>query len=299
MQRSSLDPAPKDQAATLRKMADDDRVVPLRFRRERAISIGGGKGGVGKSTIAVNLAVAYGQQGARTLAVDADLGMADLNLLMGVAPMMSLIDVAAGTDVSEVLVPAHGIHLLPALNGNDTLNHMDADTMLRILRAIQSLDSQFDTLIVDVGAGVGSNPTTFAGSVADVVIIATPEPLSLADAYASIKVLSLRQNLRRAFILPNRVQSRSEANEIFSKLRAIVNRFLEVELVQLPEIPYDPAVANAAVTGTPFVLTDPDSAASRAIRRIARRIDALSSPDDRDGAIKLFWRNTFAAKADQ
>lgn len=291
MQRSR---PPRDQAATLRRMADDDRIVPLRFRRERAISITGGKGGVGKSTIAANLAVAYGQQGARALAVDADLGMADLNLLMGVAPARTLVDVVAGHDVSDVLVEAHGIHLLPALNGSDALEHMDGDTMLRVFRAISSLDNRFDTLIVDVGAGVGTNPTTFAGAVADVVVVATPEPLSLADAYASIKVLSLRQKVRRAFVLPNRVRSPNEANEVFAKLNTLVMRFLEVELVQLPELPYDAQVADAAVTGRPFILTNPDAPASRAIRRIARRIDALSSPETRDGAVKMFWRNTFA-----
>ena len=271
-------------------------VVPIRPQRNRAIAITGGKGGVGKSTLAVNLSVAYSRAGATPLAVDADLGMADLNLLLGVAPDRSLVDVVNGCPVEDVLVPAHGIHLLPALNGSDVLENMDDATRSQLFSAIESLDSRFDTLVVDVAAGVGRNQTLFAGAVPATVVVATPEPLSLADAYACLKVLAVRQSLRHAFIVPNRVRSGAEAEEVVSRLSSLVSRFLSMELTPLPWIPYDPAVADACGAGTPLVIYRPDSPASRAIRQIARRLDALVRPDERQGAVRLFWRHALRAR---
>ncbi len=281
-----------DQAATLRKMAGG-KVVDLRPRRDRAIAITGGKGGVGKSTVAVNLACAYAKQGAQALTVDADLGMADLNLLLGVAPEFSLLDILRGCPIDDVLVEAHGIHLLPALNGSYSLENMDDDARAAVFGAISSLDDRFDTLIVDIAAGIGPNQVAFAGAVSDVVVVATPEPLSLADAYACLKVLATRQKLRHAFIAPNRVRSRAEAEEVVARLSSLVGRFLGMTLTPLPAVPYDPLIAEAAAAGIPLVHYRPDAPAARAIKHLARRLDTLAMPDRREGVTRLFWRNAF------
>ncbi len=274
------------------------KVVSLRPpQRQRAIAITGGKGGVGKSAIAVNLAVAYAQQSSRTVIVDADMGMADLNLLLGVAPDKTLHDVARGMDVEDVLVEAHGVHLVPTLNGNDALERMGDDERRSLLESIELLDEQFDTLVIDVGAGVGANQTVFAGAVPTTVVVVTPEPLSLADAYATLKVLSQRQGLQRAYVLPNRVRNANEAQEVVDRLSALVARFLDISLSALPAIPFDPAVEKSSFNGQPLIISHPDCSASRAIRRVARRLDALSMPDHRTGITRLFWRGTFENEA--
>ncbi|HKA86165.1 MAG TPA: P-loop NTPase [Haliangiales bacterium] len=274
-----------DQATTLR--GDAKPVTPIR-QPNRVISIAGGKGGVGKSMVAVNLAVLYAQRGSRTLALDGDVGMADLNLLLGVAPGHSLLDVAYGYPIDDVLVAAHGIHLLPGLNGSYTLANLDERSRHALWAAVDSLESRFDTLIVDTAAGIDALTVELAGSAAQVVVVANPEPLSLADAYANLKALKQKQGLERAFVLPNRVRTPSEADEVFGPLSALADRFLGVALTPLPAIPFDASAPQSAAAGVPHVIQCPDAPASRALKQVARRLDALARPDDRAGALRLF-----------
>jgi flagellar biosynthesis protein FlhG len=268
-----------DQAGRLRRMRDQG-IADISPRRPRAIAVTGGKGGVGKSALAVNLAVTYAGLGARTLLVDGDLGMADLNLLLGVAPERTALDVLQGLPVDQALVPAHGLHLLPALNGCFQLENMSGDARGRLLDAIDGLAVRFDTLVIDIGAGIGKNQVAMAGVVPTVVVVATPEPLALADAYACIKVLSRKQHVRRAYVWPNRVRGQDEADEVIARLNSLVARFLDFTLQPLPAIPFDGAVSDAAAEGMPIVLSRPDSPASRAIRSAARRLDVLSGEQD-------------------
>jgi flagellar biosynthesis protein FlhG len=279
-----------DQAGTLRQLRDDS-VTSISSRKPRAIAVTGGKGGVGKSALAVNFAVTYAALGARTLLVDGDLGMADLNLLLGVAPERSSLDVLQGLPVEEALVPAHGLFLLPALNGCFQLENMNGEARGRLLDAIDGLAGSFDTLIIDIGAGIGKNQIEMAGVVPTVVVVATPEPLALADAYACIKVLNRKQQLQRAYVLPNRVRNQAEADEVVGRLNSLVTRFLDFTLVPLPAIPFDSAVVDAAAEGRPIVLSRPDSPASRAIRQAARRLDLLSGEHDDLVPGRFFNRN--------
>lgn len=266
-----------DQAATLRVIRGDrtPKPTPSQVPR-RAIAASGGKGGVGKSTVALNLAIAYAQAGARTLVVDTDLGMADLNLLLGVAPDKSMLDALAGTSLDDVLVPAHGISLLPALNGSYLLSTIGPTAQRRVLDLVASLADRFDTLVVDVAAGIGQSQTTFASATSDALVVVNPEPLSMADAYATLKTLSVQQHVRHAYVLPNRVTSRAQANEVTARLGALVSRFLELEITALPPIPSDPNVTEAAQCGVPLMIHAPDAPAARAIRQLTRVLTSLA-----------------------
>ncbi len=275
-----------DQAHGLRVLSGGASVVPIApAPRRRVIAVTGGKGGVGKSTIALNLAMAFAQRGSKTLAVDGDFGMADLNLLLGVAPTHSLLDVLTGTPIEEVLIRAHGIHLLPALNGSYAMANLDQRGRDVMYGALDTIAKQFDTLIVDTAAGIGSNVVDLASNAGEVVVVATAEPLSLADAYACMKVLSQKGGVRRVFLLPNSVRSPSEADEIVSRLLALVDHFLDLEVTPLPPVPYDTRVREAAAAGEPCLVHSPESPASRAVRRAAQRIDALFTPEERSIAL--------------
>jgi flagellar biosynthesis protein FlhG len=272
-----------DQAATLRVLRGGKTDAPP---TRRSISVTGGKGGVGKSTLALNLAIAYAQGGASTLMVDTDLGMADLNLLLGVAPERSLLDALGGTPIEDILVSAHGVQLLPALNGSYLLSTIGPAAQRRILEMVESLASRFETLVVDVAAGIGQTQTTFAGATSDTVVVVNPEPLSMADAYACLKVLATEQKLRHAFVVPNRVTSRAQADELTARLGALVARFLDLEITALPPIPADPTVIEAAQIGVPLMVHAPDAPAARAIRQLTRALATLAPSTP-----ATWWRN--------
>jgi flagellar biosynthesis protein FlhG len=270
-----------DQAATLRVLRGGKTgdIAPAR----RAVAVTGGKGGIGKSTLSVNLAIAYAQGGAKTLLVDTDLGMADLNLLLGVAPEHNVLDALGGTAVADVLVAAHGLALLPALNGSNVLANLGPNGLRRILELVESLAPKFETLVVDVAAGISTAQTTFAGATSNVVVVVNPEPLSIADAYACLKVLATEQGVQHAYIVPNRVLSRAHADEVTARLGALVNRFLDLDITVLPPIPSDPAVAEAAQIGVPLLVHAPETPAARAIRQVAKSLGQLASP-------QTWWR---------
>ena len=261
-----------DQAAGLRVIRGGNQAKSTGPVPSRSISVTGGKGGVGKSTIALNLALAYVAEGARTLMVDTDLGMADLNLLLGVAPEKTILDALAGTPVEDILIQAHGLSLLPALNGSYLLSTIGPTAQRRLIDLIASLANRFDTLVVDVAAGIGQVQTGFAGATADTMVVVNPEPLSMADAYACLKVLSTEQGVRHAYIVPNRITSRAQADELTARLGALVTRFLDLEITALPAIPADPNVAEAAQIGVPLLVHAPDAPAARAIRKLTRVI---------------------------
>jgi flagellar biosynthesis protein FlhG len=271
-----------DQAATLRVIngSKSTTTVP-----RRAIAVSGGKGGVGKSTVALNLAIAYSQLGSRTLMVDTDLGMADLNLLLGVAPDKSLLDALSGTPIDEVLVSAHGIDLLPALNGSYLLSTIGPTAQRRVLELVSSLSERFDTLVIDVAAGIGQAQTTFASATSDAIVVVNPEPLSMADAYACLKTLATQQDVRHAYVLPNRVTSRAQANELTARLGALVTRFLDLEITALPPIPADPQVTESAQYGIPLMIHAPDAPAARAIRQLTRVLSSLAP-----ASASTWWR---------
>ncbi|HEX4452435.1 MAG TPA: P-loop NTPase [Kofleriaceae bacterium] len=277
-----------DQAATLRVLrgGKTGEIAPAR----RAVAVTGGKGGIGKSTLSVNLAVAYAQAGAKTLLVDTDLGMADLNLLLGVAPEKNVLDALGGAAVADVLVDTHGVKLLPGLNGSNVLANLGVGGLRRILELVESLAPKFDSLVIDVAAGISSAQTMFAGATSSVVVVVNPEPLSIADAYACLKVLATEHAVTHAHIVANRVLSRAHADEVTARLTALVNRFLDLDVTVLPPIPSDPAVAEAAQIGVPLLVHSPDAPAARAIRSVAKALGQLAAP-------QTWWRERAQGEA--
>ena len=250
-----------------------ENVIPLPAARRRYVSISGGKGGVGKSTLAVSLSAHYARQGARTVLVDGDFGMADLNLLLGLAPDRSVLEVMNGTQVDSCLVQAHGLHLLPGLNGSFSVANADEEMQRAILHALSQLTQAFDTVVVDTPAGIDVRNIEITAAADEVIVVATPEPVSLTDAYACLKILKKYANRDRVFLIPNAVHSEAQANELTSQLTNLVDHFLDIDLVALPFVPRDPAVPFAASSGVPLTLARPDAPASRAIARLARSLD--------------------------
>jgi flagellar biosynthesis protein FlhG len=250
-------------------------VIDFRRNEGRTLAITGGKGGVGKSMVAVNLAATYAARKLRTLVFDGDLGMADLNLLLGVAPPKSVLDLLKGSSLDDVTTQAHGLYLLPGLNGSHQLANLTPDMRRSLHSEITTASASYDRVVVDTAAGIDESAMSLASWASEVVVVVTTEPLSLADAYAAIKVLSTQYNVARVYLLPNQVRSPEDADEITQMLKTLCGRFLDVEIVDLPAIPLDPMVPLISATGTPIVIANPDTPASRAISKIARILEVV------------------------
>ncbi len=271
-------------------------VIPLRSAVPRlsptVIAVTSGKGGVGKTNISANLAIALGQRGARVLAIDADLGLANLDIVMGVAPTYTTADLLRGdATVDEVVVPGPpNVWLLPGASGQHDLANLGDVARRDLFTAIDGLDSRFDAIVVDTGAGIGGNAIGFAAAAKDIVLVVTPEPTSVADAYGMLKVLCTRCAVRRVHVLANMVGSDAEGEQVFRRLLALAERFLNVGLDYLGAIPRDGSINRAVMRGEPVVVAYPRSPAALAIGDIADTLARADQRDDREGALRLFWR---------
>ena len=256
------------------------------------VAVTSGKGGVGKTSISVNLAVALGARGVRVLCVDADLGLANMDIVMGVAPTFTAAELVRGeAEIDEVLVEGpDNVWLLPGASGQHDLAGLNDRGRKTLFEAIDTLDERFDAVVVDTGAGIGSNAVGFAAAAKDVLVVVTPEPTSVADAYGMIKVLSTRCGVRRMKVVANSCASAAEGERVFQRISALADRFLDVVLEYVGHVPKDNSVGRAVVRGEPFMCTHPDSPAARAVDGLAGKLLASDDDDDREGAIRLFWR---------
>jgi len=274
------------------------QVIPVGVARRgaagrtlRTIAVTSGKGGVGKTSIAAALAVSLGRSGARVLALDGDLGKANLDLVMGVLPGRSLIDALAGRcSIEDTLVSGpEGVTLLPTCSGRYELANLGDEQRYGLFSAIDSLEHRFDVLLVDTAAGITSNAVAFAAAARDVVLVATPEPTSLADAFAMAKVLSRRCQVPRVRVLANMVSSPREGELVFRRLANLADRFLDIGMDYLGFVYRDPCVPASVARGRPFNLAEPESPASRCIAAIAAKV-GLGGAAHGHGGIGLFWR---------
>jgi len=276
--RSSVRPAAAGPAA-----AGENH--PARWSRPsvRTLAIASGKGGVGKSNLAANLAVALGARGARVLLLDADFAQANLDLLLGLHPRFDLQHVVSGEKtLEEIVVPGpSGVRLVPASSGAPELAELDDYTRECLLRNIGLLDDEVDLVLIDTATGVSRHVTSFCRSADDVLVICTPEMPAFSDAYGLIKLLHA-QGLRRApHLLVNQAGSAEEAEETAHRIRLVARRFLHLELDYWGAVPFDPAVPRAVRLQEPVVTAFPNSPAAAAYRALAERLWPLLDPDER------------------
>jgi len=246
----------------------------------RSIVFTSGKGGVGTSNLALNLAIALGDAGLRVVLVDADLGLANLDLLCGLTPRMDLGDLLTGEgSLADALIdgPA-GIRLLPGAHGARTLLDVLGDGPRRIVGEMASLDSQADFVVVDAGSGLGPAIGTIAGAADEVVVVTTPEPTSMADAQAAIHRLRRLSTAPRLSLVVNQANSAAEAADVLERLTSGSRQFLGAVVHPLGHVRSDPRVAAAVRERRPFLVSSPGGLAARGVRRLARSLLEESHP---------------------
>ena len=265
----------------------------------RVISVASGKGGVGKTNLTANLAFAFAAAGKRVLILDADLNLANIDVLLGLNPPFTLHHVFLGEKkLREVMVEGPGgIRILPGSSGILELSHLSESERLYFLTEMEELGGDTDILLIDTAAGINDNVIYFTLASQERVILLTPEPTSLTDAYALIKVLSTRHGVRRFTIIVNMAADEREARNVFKQLSAVCDRFLDtLSLDFLGHIPYDRKLVSA-VRGQRLVMeAAPGAPSSAMFSRIADALLRRPPEHANDGNIKFFW-NTLLTSA--
>lgn len=278
----------RDQAAGLRALTGAKPV--------KVIAITSGKGGVGKTNVAVNLSVSLAQRGRSTLLLDADLGLANVDVLLGLSPAANLAQVIDGTlDLEDVLIdgPA-GLKIVPASSGVAALADLDARQYAGLVAAFAALPYDIDVMVVDTASGIGRDVSTFCQAADDVVVVVCDEPSSITDAYALVKVLSRDRGVRDFEVLCNNVRSPAHGEALFRTLLRACDRFLDVGLRYLGMVPADEALKRAVRRQQAVVECYPSSPAGRAFKELALRADKGRASGDVTGRPAFFLERRLA-----
>lgn len=248
-------------------------------RRARVIAITSGKGGVGKTNLAVNLAARFAQCGRRTLLLDADMGLANADLLCGLDLRHNLSHVIARkmTLADVVAAAPGGFRLIGGASGLATMADLPESEHRRLLGELAQLQIACDVVLIDTGAGINPSVLAFAGAADHVLVVTTPEPPAIADAYATIKVMTRRREAlddRPISLLVNQARSASEARRVYERIAKVSRSFLGKQIADAGFLPADLAVAKAVRKRSPFVISYPRCAASVCVTRVARRLEA-------------------------
>ncbi len=298
-----------DQASSLRKMVEAtgkrDRLNRLETAVEnpenvpRVIAVTSGKGGVGKTNIVGNMAMALSAIGKKVLVLDADLGLANIDIIFGIHPQYNIGHVLNGEkELSDIIVDGPpGIRIIPAGSGFVNLTHLTEGQKLSLLSEFEALNEISDIFLIDTGAGISSNVLYFNLAADECIIVATSEPTSITDAYAMIKVMSSQHNAKHFKLLANMVKSESEAKSVYKNLCQAADRFLSgVAIEYLGYIPRDEKICDAVKQRRTVMDFCPASASSCQFKKLAQRLWESPKRSDNVGNIKFFLHRYISAK---
>ncbi len=271
-----------DQAEGLRRIAPP--------RPVRDIEVTSGKGGVGKTNVSVNLALGLALNGRETLLLDADLGLANVDVILGLHPTYNLSHVIGGErSLEEVILSGpSGLKVVPASSGVREMADLGSAGNAGIIRAFSELGQKLDVLVVDTAAGISDSVISFCRASQEVIVVVCDEPASITDAYALIKVLSRDYGLSRFRVLSNMARTVHEGQALFEKIARVTDRFLDVALDYLGMVPYDEYLRKAVQRQRAVVDAYPRSRAGVAFRSLAQKADGWPMPETARGHLEFF-----------
>ena len=281
----------EDQASGLRRMKQP--------RLIKVIAVTGGKGGVGKTNITLNTAVAMAKRGQRVLVLDADLGLANVDVMLGLRVDKNLSHVLSGEcTLDEVLVTGpHGVKIAPATSGSQSMTELTPTQHAGLIRAFSELKAPIDVLIVDTAAGISDMVLSFSRAAQDILVVVCDEPTSLTDAYALIKILNREHGVFKFKVVANMVRNVREGQELFKKLSKVTGRFLDVALELVATVPFDENIRKAVRKQTPIVDAFPASPAAVAITELGVKAGQWPIPNQPGGHLEFFLEQLLTRKA--
>jgi flagellar biosynthesis protein FlhG len=285
-----------DQAGVLREMKAGVMLSSNRQKRHndniRVIAITSGKGGVGKTNISANFAYLLSKMGKRTLLLDADAGLANIDVILGITPKYNLHHVLSGEKkMSEAVVTGPGgVKILPASSGIPEMASLSKGQKFTLIEELDELDEDFDFMLIDTAAGIADNVMYFNMVAGEIIVVASTEPTSLTDAYALIKVLFQTYAARRFALLVNMAKDSNEAGDVYKRLSNATNHFLDLPIEYLGYIPYDKNVSKAVKEQQLLAEAFSDSTAVKSMSRIVKDICRKRPKDYESSTIKFFGR---------
>lgn len=284
-----------DQAEKLRNIIKKDN---LQLRTARVITVTSGKGGVGKSSISVNLAIQLSRLGKRVVILDADFGLANVEVMLGIRPMYTLADLMfKGKSIQDIITVGPGdIGFISGGSGIRELTNLTGDQVRSLVHMLNALDEFADVIIIDTGAGISDIVLELVAFSTEILLVATPEPTSITDAYALMKTLRRREDFipKNACIkmIGNRTVSEEQGWELYQKLKVVVDKFLGIQLEYLGMIPQDDHIQKAVMKQQPLSLTYPNAPSARAIMELALILENLQEAETgKRGGIKEMFAN--------
>lgn len=285
-----------DQAEKLRNIIKKQEQQEMeRERVAKVITVTSGKGGVGKTSLSVNLAIQLSRMGKRVVIFDADFGLANIEIMLGLRPKYNLADLMyRGKSIADIITYGpENIGFISGGSGINELANLSREQVVSLIRHLADLDRIADVILVDTGAGISDTVLEFVAASEEVLLVATPEPTSITDAYALLKTLNRKRSYHPdktvVKMIANQVRGDNDAKELFEKLGIVVSRFLDINVEFVGSVPYDKLMQRAIMHQAPISVGNPDSEAARAIHKIALSIEnQMAEEKERVGIVKLF-----------
>lgn len=289
-----------DQAEKLRNIIKSQN--QRNVGKSRVITVTSGKGGVGKSNVAINLAIQFTRMGKKVIILDADFGLANIEVMFGVIPEYNLGDlIFKGKDIKEIINKGlEGVGFISGGSGIAKLVNLENEQIRRLVFKLSELETLADIIIIDTGAGISPSVLEFVAASPEVILVTTPEPTSVTDSYALLKALniygSFKKEETKIRVLANKVNNNNEAKNLYNKLNMVVSRFLNINLEYLGMIPQDSNISKAVMNQKPISTMYSNSPATKAFEGLAKTLVSGEVTTEKAGGINRFFLNIFSSK---
>jgi len=260
------------------------------LKQVKVIAVSGGKGGVGKTNVSLNTSIALAQLGKRVLVLDADLGLANVDVMLGLRVQRNISHVLSGDcELDDIIIDGpSGIKIIPATSGTQSMVDLTSAEHAGLIRAFSEMQTEFDVLVVDTAAGISDMVLSFSRASQDVMLVVCDEPTSITDCYALMKLLSRDHGVFKFKVVANMVRSQREGQQLFAKLTKVTDRFLDVALELVAIVPFDENIRKSVRKQKAIVEAFPDSPASQAFKELANNVCKWPIPHQPSGHLEFF-----------